>query len=143
MFSLFNRRLARVSMALALSSAPAMAEGIRLPPDTPTTVAGIESVCTGVGLDARQDPRWPSYSLKVEFAGPGGQYLGDEHLVLRRSGKELLSLICDGPWVLFRLPPGRYEVEAQVGQQTTTSAAFAPASGQGRIILRFANGDVP
>ena len=32
---------------------------------------------------------------------------------------------------------GRYEVEARVGDQTVSSAAFALASGQGRIILRF------
>jgi hypothetical protein len=143
MFSFFIKRLTGVCTALVVCSVPVLAEDIRLAPDTPTTIAGIESVCTGVGLDARQDPRWAGYSLKVEVAGPSGQYLGDEHLVLRQSGKDLLSLTCDGPWILFRLPAGRYEVEAHVGQQATSSAAFAPASGQGRIILRFPNGDVP
>ena len=144
MFSVYFNRLVRVCTGMTIFCAlPAMAQAVRLPPDRPTMIAGIESVCTGVGLDARQDPRWANYPLKVEIAGPGGQYLGDEHVVLRQSGKDLLSLTCDGPWVLFQLPAGRYEVEADVGQQTASSAAFVPASGQGRIILRFPNGDAP
>ena len=145
MFPYQNQRIGKFWVGFALLCAsPAFAqEGDRLAPDVPVHVAGIESVCTGVGLDARQDPRWSSYSLKVEIAGPGGQYLGDEHLVLRQSGKELLELSCDGPWVLFQLPAGRYEVEVHVGTQTASSAAFAPASGQGRIILRFQDGVSP
>ena len=134
-----SHRFAKFFVGLALLwASPSFAQqGGRLAPDAPTRIAGVESVCTGVGLDARQDPRWNTYSLKVEIAGPGGQYLGDEHLVLRQSGKDLLALTCDGPWILFQLPAGRYEVEARVGDQTVSSAAFAPASGQGRIILRF------
>lgn len=138
------RRLGQVFVGFAfLCAGPALAQSDRLAPDAPTKIAGVESVCTGVGLDARQDPRWGKYSLKVEIAGPGGQYLGDERLVLRQSGKDLVAFTCDGPWVLFQLPAGRYEVEARVGGQTVSSAAFAPTSGQGHIILRFANGDAP
>ena len=105
MFPYQNQRIGKFWVGFALLCAsPAFAqEGDRLAPDVPVHVAGIESVCTGVGLDARQDPRWSSYSLKVEIAGPGGQYLGDEHLVLRQSGKDLLALTCDGPWILFQL----------------------------------------
>lgn len=144
MFPFTIRRFIPYCLGFALCwVGPVEAQGDRVVPDTPTKVGGIESVCTGVGLDARQDPRWNSYSLKVEIAGPGGQYLGDEHLVLRRSGKDVLTLTCDGPWVLFQLPAGRYEVEARVGAQSATAGAYAPASGQGRIILRFGNEEVP
>ena len=140
-----SHRFAKFCVGFAfLCASPAFAQQEdRLALDAPTHIAGIESVCTGVGLDARQDPRWSNYSLKVEIAGPGGQYLGDEHLVLRQSGKDLLALTCVGPWILFQLPAGRYEVEARVGNQTVSSAAFAPASGQGRVILRFQDGDSP
>lgn len=123
------RYLAGTCTVLATCFVPALAEDVRLAPDTPTLIAGVESVCTGVSLDTRQDPRWSGYSLKVGIAGPGGQYLGDARLVVRQSRKDLLSLTCDGPWILFRLPAGQYEVEAQLGQQTATSAAFVPASG--------------
>ena len=128
----------KTSLKFLLSSISAAMASPTLVPDVPTSVAGIESVCTGIGLDTRQDPRWNNYSLKVEIVGPGGQYLGDEGVTVRRSGKELISLSCSGPWILFQLPQGRYEVEARIGAQTASSAAFVPATGQGRIILRFA-----
>ncbi len=118
---------------------PVLAQELAM--DTPTSIAGVETVCTGVGLDARQDPRWAAYGLKVEIAGEGGKYLGSEALTLRKAGKVLLEVDCGGPWLLFRLPPGRYDVEAKIGAQTASSAAFVPVNGQGRIILRFSDAD--
>lgn len=134
-----------LGIAMTFSSAlPARAqEPSILAIDTPTKIADIETVCTGIGLDARQDPRWASYALKVEIAGAGGRYLGDEIVSLRRDGKTLLTARCSGPWVLFAIPAGRYEVEAQFGGQTIKSAAFVSATGQGRIILRVPEGEVP
>ena len=120
-----------------LMAQPVLAQGLAM--DTPTGIAGVETVCTGVGLDARQDPRWTAYGLKVEIAGAGGKYLGSEVVTLRKDGKTLLEADCGGPWILFRLPPGRYNVEARIGDQTISSAAFVPADGQGRIILRFSD----
>lgn len=126
--------------ALGLSLVrPALAQEQILAPDLPTKVAGVEAVCTGVGLNAREDPRWNAYSLKIEIAGPGGQYLGDEHVTLRRAGQEPALLSCAGPWILFQLPAGRYEVEVRIDNQTVSSPAFVPATGQGRVILRFAD----
>ena len=122
-----------------LAGQPAAAQNLVL--DTPTVVANIDVVCTGAGLDAREDPRWRAYGLKVEVAGEGGKYLGNENVDLRRDGNLLLTVTCAGPWLLFRLPPGRYEVEARIGNQTASSAAFVPLEGQGRIVLRFSESD--
>jgi hypothetical protein len=108
-----------------------------LVPDTPTRAENIEIVCTGVGLDARQNPDWTAYPLKIEVAGRGGQYLGDVHLVLSQKDKPIAKLTCGGPWVLFRVPTGRYQVEAQTEGKTVSSVAIVPVTGQGRIILRF------
>ena len=109
----------------------------RLDPDKPQQVQGVEAVCTGIGLEARADPRWQAYSLKVEVAGKGGQYLGDLTLFLQQNGKELAAVRCDGPWILFRLPAGRYQIEAQTEGKTARAGAIVPAEGQGRVILRF------
>ena len=128
-------RVSLAFFALCLASPSGLAQTLRM--DTPTVIAGVETVCTGASLDARQDPRWDSYGLKVEFAGAGGRYLGDESLTLRKAGAPLLDVTCSGPWLLFRLPPGRYDVEARIASQNASSAAFVPATGQGRIILRF------
>jgi hypothetical protein len=117
-------------------AAPAQEFGT-LVSDTPTRTANIEVVCTGVGLDARQNPAWADYPLKIEVAGRGGQYLGDVHLSLSQKDKTLATLTCAGPWILFRVPTGRYQVEAKTEDRTVSSGAFVPAAGQGRIILRF------
>lgn len=121
---------------LAANSALAME---KLPVDAPRHVGGIESVCTGIGLDSRQDPRWQSYPLKIEIAGQGGQYLGDVALTISRDDKYVVSVQCDGPWFLFRLSPGRYQIQAETEGRTVRSMAFVPTTGQGRTILRFSD----
>ena len=108
-----------------------------MPFDTPVTIGGVEAVCTGIGADARAESRWNAYPLKVEIAGKGGQYLGDVHIAVTKEGKSVVAVECGGPWVLFQLPAARYQVQATVEGQTVSSAAYVPASGQGRIILRF------
>jgi len=58
-------------------------------------------------------------------------------LSLSQNGKTLAEVACDGPWILFRLPAGRYHLEALTEGKTASSNAYVPATGQGRIILRF------
>src|ERR1700744_2170924 len=45
-------------------------------------VSGIETACTGTTDEARNDPRWKDYSLRLEFVGAHGQYLGDEQVAV-------------------------------------------------------------
>jgi hypothetical protein len=108
-----------------------------MPFDIPTQVDGVEAVCTGVSLDAREDPRWNSYPLKLEIAGKGGQYLGDVHVTITRDNKSMIGVTCGGPWLLFRLPAARYQVNATIERETVSSTAYVPANGQGRVIIRF------
>lgn len=129
--------ICRAFVMLFFCSAVPASAAEDLPPDAPTQVNGIGAACTGIGLTARQDPRWQSYSLKMEFAGPGGQYTGGEIVSVRQEDMEIVSVTCAGPWLLLQLPPGRYRVSAEADGQTVTSAAFVPKEGQGRIILRF------
>ena len=112
-----------------------------IPMDTPTTVDGVETVCTGVGEQA-QDPRWLAYPVRIEFSNGGAQYLSGAHVELASTGgKPVVSVNCDGPWVLFRVAPGTYKVTATLMSQPgggTASATFAaPRSGQKRIVLDF------
>ena len=122
---------------LLLAANISLAAADSLPMDRPVMVDGVETVCTGVSLDAREDPRWSGYSLKVEIAGSGGRYLGEESVSVTSQGRQILSVDCGGPWLLFRLPAGRYEVNAAIGGEHATSAAFVADGVQGRIILRF------
>jgi hypothetical protein len=126
--------------ATLLLPAAALAQSAPLNDGQPMMVNGIETVCTGTTTDVRDDPKWRDYSLRLEFAGKDGQYLGDETVNVSGNGRSV-SVHCGGPWVLMKLPSGSYKVSADVadaGHKDVT--VHAP----GRVIVRFPNagGDV-
>jgi len=113
-----------------------------MPMDQPVTMNGITTVCTGIGSDARNDPRWKAYPVRIEFSNGGSQYLIGAHVTLMTAaGKELASVDCHGSWVLFQLPSGNYKVSASLldhPDQPIESARFSPPrSGQMRVVLEF------
>ena len=111
--------------------------------DQPVQMGTVETVCTGIG-DAKDDPRWPSYPIRVEFSNGGAQYLAGAHVTLTSGGKlsgmapkprhrrhksasadafipasmsssaPLATFDCLGSWVLFKLPAGTYTVTASL-----------------------------
>ena len=97
----------------------------------------LKPFCTGIGLNARQDLRWTAYPLKVEIVGKAAQYLGDVRLTVTKDLVDVVDVTCEGPWVLLRLPKGRYEVRVTVEGVAVTSPAYVTNQEQGRIILRF------
>ena len=130
-------RMTMLALALGLPTTAMAQEGGYLKPDTPTQLEKVEAVCTGVGSTSRQNPAWAAYPLKIEVTGRGGRYLGDVHLTLLQDGQTIAAVSCDGPWLLFKLPPGRYRVEAETGGRTAAATAKVPTNGQRRIILRM------
>lgn len=132
------RRGAHAAIVIALLGAPALA-ATAIPLNTPTTVNGIEAVCTGIGDEAQRDERWKTYPLKIVLAGKGGQFVADADVTLSQSGKDVVSVHCEGPWVLVKVPAGRYRITGALDGITAETDADAPASGQGRAILRFPN----
>ena len=58
----------------ALDSAQAVAAD---PMDTVVTRGGHDFVCTGIGAEARSNPDWAKYPLKVTATNVDGEYLGD------------------------------------------------------------------
>lgn len=126
------------ALAAALSGVSASA-ATNVPLNAPTSINGVETVCTGIGEDAQRDARWASYPLKIVFAGKGGQFVTDADVTISRNGKDLVSVHCGGPWLLLKLPAGRYRITGVLEGQSAETSAFAPAIGQGRAILRFLN----
>ncbi len=105
--------------------------------DTPTEVSGIETVCTGIDSDSREDPRWAAYSLRLEFAAGSRAYVSDETVGVTGGGKEL-QVRCPGPWLLAKLPAGKYSVVATIEGGITKSANVnVPKSGYARAVLHF------
>jgi hypothetical protein len=107
--------LSTAALSAAIGFAPPAAADL-LPMDNPTTINGVETVCTGIG-SSQQDPRWPSYPVRVEFSNGGAQYLAGAHVTLSSGGKQLAAFDCSGSWVLFRLKPGNYKVSATLTDQ--------------------------
>jgi len=113
--------------------------------DTPTTVNGIEMVCTGVG-SAKDDPRWKAYPIKIVLATTGGADLANAHVSLTKGKQEVASLDCDAPWILFKPPAGSYTATASlIGGSRTAHANFTTAGSgtQKEVTLLFPRSEAP
>jgi hypothetical protein len=120
---------------------PARADSY-VPMDNPVSINGVDTVCTGIGDEAQHEPRWLAYPVRIEFSNGGAQYLSGAHVVLSAAGgKALTALDCAGPWVLFKLAPGSYKVDASLLNNQgggVSSATFSPPpTGQKRVVLQF------
>jgi hypothetical protein len=109
--------------------------------DTPTTINGVEVVCTGVG-SAKDDPRWSAYPVKIVLATTGGANLANAHVSLSKGGKEVAGLDCDAPWILFKPPAGSYTVTATLiggsGQSHSANFTTSGSGAQKEITIAFA-----
>jgi hypothetical protein len=135
----FSSLLMGAAAAVLLAGTASAADYQRLPDDEPITVDGIEVACTGVGDEAKEDPRWHDYSVRLEFAGGQQQYLADLDVSIETaSGNELMAVRCGGPWLLVNLDPGKYRVRATFEHRLTKSATItAPSRGPKRIVIAF------
>jgi len=107
--------------------------------DTPSTVNGVETVCTGVG-SAKDDPRWTSYPVKLVIANTSGQNLAAMQVSLTKGGKPVMQTTCDAPWVLFKLPAGQYKATATAadsGMSQSTSFKTSGSGAQQEITIMF------
>ena len=125
--------------SLGLISAGLVAGSALAVQDTPTSINGVETVCTGVG-SAKDDPRWKDYPVKIVLATTGGADLANAHIALAKGGQTLAETDCDAPWVLFKAPPGRYTATATLigGSGQSHSASFSTGgSGQKEVNILF------
>jgi hypothetical protein len=134
----FSHSTMAILVASALATTAALAAE-KLTEDMPQAIDGIETVCDGITIENRNDPKWRAYSLRMEFAGKGGQYLGGETVSVK--GEELdVSVACQGPWVLMKLPAGSYHVSADVPDAGHKEMNVrVPASGQHVAMFSFPN----
>ena len=117
---------------------------VSVPLDTETTINGVGVACTGIG-QTKDQARWGAYPIRLEFADAKQDYLAGEIVTLsHEKGAPILTVACDGPWLLLKLPTaGPYKVDARLmetdtGQQSAT--VRSPEQGQTRFILTFPHG---
>jgi hypothetical protein len=127
-------------------AAPAGAEPQRVRLDTEATIGGVDVACTGIG-QTKDQPRWKAYPVRVEFADSKRNYLAGEVLSLADpAGAPVLEVVCEGPWVLLRIPAGKsYRVEAHLTQAggggPRSAVVKAPSHGQATFVITFPDAD--
>src|SRR5262249_12150530 len=94
----FTMRLLAPAALLLLTTVPALAVQ-----DQPTTINGVETVCTGVG-SGKDDPRWSAYPVKIVIANTAGENVAAMQIALTANGKPVVQTTCDAPWILLKLP---------------------------------------
>jgi hypothetical protein len=106
--------------------------------DEELTYQGIQYACTGVG-ESKEDPKWKTYPLKLMFTAGTKAYVADVSVTIQdSSGKIVLKVNCDSPWLLARLKSGNYSVTAQAsGAGSKTVQVSVPSSGQKEMVIRF------
>ncbi|WP_407639194.1 peptidase associated/transthyretin-like domain-containing protein [Caballeronia mineralivorans] len=98
------------------------------------TQGAVSFTSGGVGLDEshaliREQAHWP---LSLRFTGPTADYLADVHVrIADEKNAEVLKTDAMGPYMLVKLPPGRYTVYARYKdsekKQTVTVAGNGKA----------------
>jgi hypothetical protein len=133
--------LMTATAALFTASTVMMATQALAVQDTPSTMNGVETVCTGVG-SAKDDPRWSEYPVKIVLATAGGANLANAHITLTKGRQTVVETDCDAPWILFKAPPGAYTATASLiggsGQSHSASFGTTGAGHQKTITITFA-----
>jgi len=128
-----------VVLGLMLCAPPMLAQATDLPLNSPTKVDGVEAVCTGIGENEENNPKWAVYPLKIETVGKGAQWLADTDVSVLQGETQVFAAHCGAPWLLLKLAPGKYQVSATSAGESATTKAYSPRHGQGTVILRFPN----
>lgn len=135
MRNLTSRLLGSTLVALAAAAAG----GAWADPLPPMHHQGsVQYLSGGIGKDEARAvqaaaPAWPAV---LEFVAHDPQAKADEFLanvsVQVRDAHQhtVLATVSEGPFVLAKLAPGRYEVQATVEGRTLTRAITVPAQGR-------------
>ena len=103
-------------------------------------------VSGGIGAEERDEMimALPDYNFRLLVAAEkSGAYLAAVRVVVRDArGRTILDAPLEGPWLLSRLPPGRYEVTATYAGKPQTRSLVIPADGRREVFLYWAAPDV-
>lgn len=101
---------------------------------------GIPYATGGVGLEAREALRAKEkdFNLMVVLSLKDGHYLGGGKVAVRNArGKSVLEVEAQGPWVLAKLAPGKYVVQATLGGTTRSRHVTVAKAGMKRVHLTW------
>jgi hypothetical protein len=106
----------------------------------PKTQNNIAYVTGGVGKDEQEladTLKRDGYNMHLVFAEQQtGAYLSDVRVrISDAKGSVVLDTVTDGPMFVAKLPPGRYQVAAEVRGQTKTALIDTAAGGRKVTLL--------
>ncbi|WP_321925070.1 carboxypeptidase regulatory-like domain-containing protein [Paraburkholderia guartelaensis] len=138
-----QRKAPRITSTLLVAAcAFAMASSALAQTGMPQTEqqGDISFVSGGVGRDESSALRharsqWP---LSMLFTGPGSSYVADVHVqIAGAGGASVLDTRSHGPYMLVRLPAGRYTITATYNEVTRTQRVNVAGNGSARATFSF------
>ncbi len=128
-------KLTRIAItAFAAAALSATAEAQRSGDDLVVVTGGV-GVEERTALDAERD----RYNLRLAFAEKSGQYVAAVRVRLTTAdGREVYAGETEGPFMLARLAPGRYRLEAEYqGARQARTLTVGAAQREPFIYLRW------
>ncbi|MGN2391759.1 carboxypeptidase-like regulatory domain-containing protein [Pelomicrobium sp. G1] len=129
-------------LALGLVAASAAAQEFALPPER--SQGSVTYLTGGVGKEEsdaikRVQDRYPLSLLFVERGGPNTwHYLANVRVSIQdAAGKSLLETTAEGPFLLAKLPEGRYTVVAEVRGQLITRRVDLTQGKRAQLVFEW------
>ncbi len=104
------------------------------------TAGGVSYVSGGIGTEAidRLGSLAGDFNLKLVFALKTGSYLsGVKVTIADAAGKTLLDTMSEGPWLLAKLPVGKYHIVATFAGKAETRAVSVAAQQLKTVDFRW------
>ena len=133
--------------AAMLQCAPLLADAADSAPQRSATSARqeeISSLSGGVGDDARAEMRQAAaaYNVHVVFSERQGSYLANiPFTVALGDGREIYSGVSEGPLLYLKLPPGAYQISAEIDGVWQKKRIRAGAPGSSATLSFVAKGE--
>jgi hypothetical protein len=95
----------------------------------------------GVGKDQvvaikKAASRYPLSLEFVQHAKPKGEFLADVDVTIKdHAGKDVLKTVSDGPFLLVKVPPGKYTIVAQANGKAKTVHATITSRKPEHLVL--------
>lgn len=108
--------------------------------DVERTTDGIAYVAGGIGVAAQErlNARANDFNLKLVFTLVEGNYIADVDVVVKNAGgRTVLDEVADGPFLLARLPAGRYTVYATYEGKTVARTIRVGDGGLRTAYMRW------
>ncbi|AXF12638.1 hypothetical protein CUJ91_32060 (plasmid) [Paraburkholderia graminis] len=138
-------RTIRSSLLLAfLISASVQVDALAQSVSRPASQNGVSFITGGVGEDEVAAFRSAAhrYNLRMTLASKAGSYLSDVDVTITsKSGRLVLAVRTEGPFLFVALPAGAYQIAAKADHVAQTRKIVVPSSGANELRFYWEDAD--